>query len=529
MNFEDIVDMEWVDSHTTLDETNEFAGDYYFDHQPDFLLEQPVTPPQPAQDAMMEPEIKMEPIANMPTTEQIKQLIEIAKHQLALREQLQQVQAQAQQQVEPSISQQQQQQQQQQPDQPLFQSLSAQQSDIQTAAPSTIFAPPPPAAAVAVASTTPVMPALSPNTITSTDMTLAPPSAVMMDSITDDAALAQSLSVDNNNSNKARRDSLASMTEESISLEAYAEADGIDLKKLTPKERRQLRNKISARNFRVRRKEYISTLEGQVNEHKMVAEGLREKLVKVEEENKKLRKEMDTLKRQNQILQQQQQQQKNPASPRISSPLPKPNLNKDISIMGTKASDSYRQQDNCILVSNAVMPVWDYNAILLQDLHQKPSHVHGPDYSSYMNHLVGQFLVSVVQLASTMPRGTNQMSSGGEYYKPLLPDDRDFTSSTMDLGKESYSATTATSSSSSYSPSSSTASTSTSNTNTLTTTTTTTTAFSNSSSSLSSTSTASYNMEDLYDILIQSALINSATADKSFLWCDNNATFTTQH
>jgi hypothetical protein len=51
-----------------------------------------------------------------------------------------------------------------------------------------------------------------------------------------------------------RRDSLASVPEESISLEAYAEADGIDLKKLTPKERRQLRNKISARNFRVRRK-----------------------------------------------------------------------------------------------------------------------------------------------------------------------------------------------------------------------------------------------------------------------------------
>lgn len=251
----------------------------------------------------------------------------------------------------------------------------------------------------------------------------------------------------------------------------------------------------------------------------MVAEGLREKLVKVEEENKKLRKEMDTLKRQNQILQQQQQQQKNPASPRISSPLPKPNLNKDISIMGTKASDSYRQQDNCILVSNAVMPVWDYNAILLQDVHQKPSHVGGPD-SSYMDQLVGHFLVSVVQLASTMSRGTNQMSSSSsEYYKPLLPDDRDFTSSSM----ESYKATSTTTTSSS--PSSTASTTSTSTPNTLATaSSTTTTAFSNSSSSLTS---SCYNMEDLYDILIQSALINSATADKSFLWCDGNAT--TQH
>jgi hypothetical protein len=240
MNFEDIVDMEWVDSHTTLDETNEFTGDYYFDHQPDFLLEQPVTPPQPLQQSMMEPEIKMEPIVNMPTTEQIKQLIEIAKHQLALREQLQQTQQQQQQQPEQSSQQ-----------QPLFQSLSTQQTDIQTAAPSTIFAPPP---VVALTSTTPSMPALSPNTITSTDMTLAPPPPmVMLNSITDNAS-QQSLSVDNIKGNSARRDSLASMTEESISLEAYAEADGIDLKKLTPKERRQLRNKISARNFRVRRK-----------------------------------------------------------------------------------------------------------------------------------------------------------------------------------------------------------------------------------------------------------------------------------
>lgn len=247
----------------------------------------------------------------------------------------------------------------------------------------------------------------------------------------------------------------------------------------------------------------------------MFAEDLKEKLVKVEEENKKLRKEMDTLKRQNQIL--QQQQQKNPASPRISSPLPKPNLNKDISFLGTKASDSYRQQDNCILVSNAVMPVWDYNAILHKQP-QKQSHA-GPDY---LNHVVGQFLLSVVQLASTMPRRTNQMSN--DYYKPLMPDDRDFTSSTT-FEKES-SNTPSSISSLNYSTTFNNLS------NTTTTTTTTTTALPNNNSFSSShsististsTLTASY-MEDLYDILIQSALINSSTADKSFLWCDNITT-----
>jgi hypothetical protein len=50
----------------------------------------------------------------------------------------------------------------------------------------------------------------------------------------------------------SRRSSL--LADEVKSLEAYAESDGIDIKKLTPRERRQLRNKISARNFRVRRK-----------------------------------------------------------------------------------------------------------------------------------------------------------------------------------------------------------------------------------------------------------------------------------
>ncbi|CEP14217.1 hypothetical protein [Parasitella parasitica] len=489
MNFEDIVDMEWVDSHTTLlDGSNEFATDYYFEHQPDFLLEPPVTPlQQPLQPAMLEPEIKIEPIANMPTTEQIKQLIEIAKHQLALREQLQQTQQQAQQQ-------QQQQEAEQTQQQPLFQSLSTQQqSDIPTAAPSTIFAPPPPDAAAVYAA--PAMPALSPNTVASADIMACAPTTVL-ESIAENAGQPPLAAVD---SSKARRDSLASMAEESISLEAYAEADGIDLKKLTPKERRQLRNKISARNFRVRRKEYISTLEGQVNEHKMVAEDLREKLVLVEEENKKLRKEMDTLKRQNQILQ-QQQQQKNPASPRISSSLPKPNLNKDISILGTKASDCYRQQDNCILVSNAVMPVWDYNAIL----HKQPPQQSqaGPDDN--MKHLAGQYILSVVRLATNMPRGTNQMSNDNDYYKPLMPDDRDFTPSSA-LKKEA-----------SNTPSS---------LNYYSTPSNHTTASISSFPASHPLPTASY-IEDLYDILIQSALINSSTADKSFLWSDNNTTRT---
>lgn len=482
MNFEDIVDMEWVDTHTTLEDTSAFSSEFYFDHQPDFLLDQPpLTPPQ--QPLTMEPEIKMEPITTMPTTEQIKQLIEIAKRQLALREQ--------------QYNQQQQQQQQQAAvveENNLFQPIldtttSTTETQMDTAAPSSFFSIPP-------------IPALSPTTVATSEITAAENATTLetlakqMNSTTNSTSNATAKTTSTSSStpeNVKRRDSLASMPDEAISLEAYAEADGIDLKKLTPKERRQLRNKLSARNFRVRRKEYISTLEGQVNDHKLAAEALKEKLVKVEEENKKLRKEMDTLKRQNQILlsQKSSSNTSSTSSPRLQ----KPNLNKDLSIMGTKATDSYRQQDNFILVSNAVMPVWDYNTILNQK--QQPK-------NDYLNHLVGQFLLSVVQLASTMPRGTNQMKED-EYRLPLMPDDRDFSSSSTiksNIASSSSShhytnliASTSSSSSSSYTSSN--------------------TKYSPTSSSLSY-------MEDLYDVLIQSALINNSNTDKSFWWWDNS-------
>ncbi|CAO3617103.1 unnamed protein product [Mucor hiemalis] len=300
----------------------------------------------------------MEPISSMPTTEQIKQLIEIAKRQLALREQhyIQQQQTQAQQ---PAVEE-------SQLFQPLVNTTSTAETQMETAAPSSFFSIPP-------------IPALSPTTVATSEMT-AIENATTLETIAKQMNSSSSpMAIDTNtdslssiNDNSKRRDSLASMPDEAISLEAYAEADGIDLKKLTPKERRQLRNKLSARNFRVRRKEYISTLEGQVNDHKQAAEALKEKLVKVEEENKILRKEMDTLKRQNQILLAQKSanssSSNSSSSSLTSSPrLQKPNLNKDLSILGTKATDSYRQQDNFILVSNAIMPVWDYNTILKEN------------------------------------------------------------------------------------------------------------------------------------------------------------------
>ncbi|CAO3629730.1 unnamed protein product [Cunninghamella blakesleeana] len=133
--------------------------------------------------------------------------------------------------------------------------------------------------------------------------TVSTPANTAITTVTTTATTDSPMESIDNDVKVARRESI---TDEVSTLEAYAETDGIDIKKLTPKERRQLRNKISARNFRVRRKEYITTLEQQVNEHKKHAEVLVEKLDRAENENKQLRQEVDSLKRQNLLLQQQQ-------------------------------------------------------------------------------------------------------------------------------------------------------------------------------------------------------------------------------
>ena len=72
--------------------------------------------------------------------------------------------------------------------------------------------------------------------------------------------------------------------------------DPEEYKKLSSKEKRQLRNKISARNFRTRRKEYISHLEEQVADRDSIIEGLRSQLSLMSMENKSLQEEVRILK-----------------------------------------------------------------------------------------------------------------------------------------------------------------------------------------------------------------------------------------
>ncbi|TRM60457.1 hypothetical protein BD626DRAFT_538853 [Schizophyllum amplum] len=68
------------------------------------------------------------------------------------------------------------------------------------------------------------------------------------------------------------------------------------LSKMSSKEKRQLRNKISARNFRVRRKEYITHLEFDIAERDRLLDAIRTDLTSTQHENQALRKEVETLK-----------------------------------------------------------------------------------------------------------------------------------------------------------------------------------------------------------------------------------------
>lgn len=226
MDFEDIVDMDWLNSHTVESSTS--------------LPSPPIIKEEPMDMHIFPHTTTNIDMLVMPSTEQIKQLIELAKKQLALREQM------VSSIPEPTPE----------PESPI---------------------------------------SINPSTITTSDTTPA--------------------TTENNQSKK--RGSIPSEIEGAISLEAYAANDGIDIKSLNSKERRQLRNKISARNFRVRRKgksplliqrlyylsifiiEYITSLEGQVSQHKKENEQLLEKLQSIEEENKKLKVELESLKCQN--------------------------------------------------------------------------------------------------------------------------------------------------------------------------------------------------------------------------------------
>ncbi len=62
-----------------------------------------------------------------------------------------------------------------------------------------------------------------------------------------------------------------------------------EYKKLSSKEKRQLRNKLSARAFRTRRKDYIGTLEAHIQDRDSVIDAVRSELINSRSENQDLK------------------------------------------------------------------------------------------------------------------------------------------------------------------------------------------------------------------------------------------------
>jgi hypothetical protein len=88
-------------------------------------------------------------------------------------------------------------------------------------------------------------------------------------------------------------------------------------KSMSPKERRQLRNKISARNFRTRRKEYMTTIEVELNRNKLVAAKLQQQVDVYKTQNEELRAENSQLRLQVLVL-----SQRRSVSPAQQPPIP---------------------------------------------------------------------------------------------------------------------------------------------------------------------------------------------------------------
>ncbi|KAK4514604.1 uncharacterized protein ATC70_002203 [Mucor velutinosus] len=92
--------------------------------------------------------------------------------------------------------------------------------------------------------------------------------------------------------NPTNHSSAEDNSDDDMLLEDDMHHSNSSLKQMTSKERRQLRNKISARNFRVRRKEYITQLEEKVSDHEKTIKDLKKENEKLRQANQELMKQL---------------------------------------------------------------------------------------------------------------------------------------------------------------------------------------------------------------------------------------------
>ncbi|KAI9310314.1 hypothetical protein BX666DRAFT_1882539 [Dichotomocladium elegans] len=163
-----------------------------------------------------------------------------------------------------------------------------------------------------------------------------------------------------------------------------------ELKKMTSKERRQLRNKISARNFRQRRKDFIASLEEQIEKLESEKAQLEHKVTRAYEIVDKLQKENDQLRADLAVA--QQPVTAVPAAPQILMS----NTTNDGSAI--TMWDSFLQDSTWL--SHVAMPRWDFSHLFSKDQERPPfssSLVHMPAREAFRRYpLLGPALMSIV-------------------------------------------------------------------------------------------------------------------------------------
>ncbi|KAI8887972.1 hypothetical protein K501DRAFT_330201 [Backusella circina FSU 941] len=234
------------------------------------------------------------------------------------------------------------------------------------------------------------------------------------------------------------------------------------LKSMSSKERRQLRNKISARNFRNRRKEYISTLEEEMNEHKAENQRLKAELKVALDTIDKLRKENDNL-RLNVILgetvlpsedQTAMENLPNSILPTTTSTSTTFNNTTTISVCSSNNFSSNSSSNDSILssppnlwlepsndwnfvlpnfsnttvnnqpstyLSHALLPMWNFNQILSKEQTSAKVFPGGTNQLFYQYPLLAPALMSVV-LNHTMTMSTEELLSNSHLYPDTTAD-----------------------------------------------------------------------------------------------------------
>ncbi|CAO3628346.1 unnamed protein product [Cunninghamella echinulata] len=233
----------------------------------------------------------------------------------------------------------------------------------------------------------------------------------------------------NNNNGSDYKDSSNSSSSPSSNFDDDEDMDDQDqltsmyTKGMTAKERRQIRNKISARNFRVRRKEYINQLENKVDEQEDEIDQLKQENKKLQALNGQLMEEIMQLKLQQQSsnitplpselkppsqneLPEQQAMAVTPISstsshspPNFMDSLLDFNLFNSIDFNNTNTNDNdtnANNNNNTTYLAHALIPSFDLSRVLDDKLSQPPSSIGNQHELMNMYPLLAPALASIV-------------------------------------------------------------------------------------------------------------------------------------